>query len=453
LIHRAGNHPMPENHTNIPGETAMREKRYPHSLELLLVFGLFFLSNIPVLFQIIWLYPRFIPIECVLWLVFAVLCLWGLYRLGMVPVFIAQLRQNWIIIPFLIFSGLSIFWSVYWQISLYRWLVLLSTLIAGGYIGLRYDLKRIVELLSIFGIAILGMSLLVVLFLPNIGIMNYFIIQGAWKGAYWHKNHMGLIAVLINIIFLLNLVDALGARRKSMFLWLPLYAISLLFVYQTDSVASYMTVIFLHGIIVLALFFLKYGHRIRKVHYLLLGAGGILGALVLFLNMDFVFGIFGRNSTLTGRLPMWSYLFNAYLSKRLLGGFGFNAFWYLRDHRIAIQNVTGYPDQVIISDNGFIDILVNTGYTGLVLFLLFYLCIWWRSAQMGAKAKDLTGVFPLIFMSYTLLANITWSLIFENENFIMLLMIAILFCTSSLSPGRHSDAMVSTRPKESIPGG
>jgi hypothetical protein len=46
----------------------------------------------------------------------------------------------------------------------------------------------------------------------------------------------------------------------------------------------------------------------------------------------------------------------------------------------------------------------------------------------------MVGVFPVILMAYTLLANISWSLLFENEGFFMLIMIAVLFSTSVHAP-------------------
>ena len=131
---------------------------------------------------------------------------------------------------------------------------------------------------------------------------------------------------------------------------------------------------------------------------------------------------------------MWTYLFNTYFSKHPLLGYGFNAFWYIDSHRVAMGLAAGYPDPIVIADNGFIDILINTGYVGLILFLVFYFGVWWRSIQYARKAKDINGIFPLILMSFTLLANISWSLIFENEGFFMLIMISVLFSISNGTP-------------------
>ena len=130
---------------------------------------------------------------------------------------------------------------------------------------------------------------------------------------------------------------------------------------------------------------------------------------------------------------MWNFLFDHYLSQRPLVGYGFNAFWYVDTHKVIVQQAAGYPDPIIIADNGFIDILINTGYIGIILFSIFYFGAWWRSIAYALKAKDILGTFPVILMSYTLIANISWSLIFENESFFMLIMLAVLFYMSRSS--------------------
>jgi exopolysaccharide production protein ExoQ len=406
-------------------------KNYRQTLDSLLIFSLFFLSNILAFGYAFWLVPTLLMIGTVFWSTLTILSIWILNRNHLISKFFGILKKNWVILPFLIFSGVSIFWSVYWEVSLYRWLALFCTIITGGYIGLRYDIKEIIKLLSVFGVYILLLSSILVFFVPQLGIMNYYSIQGAWKGLYWHKNHMGLIATFINILFLIDVINSLQSKEKSIFLWGLLYILSLIFVYQTDSVAAYLTTIFLHGLVLLVLVLLRFREKIRRSHYLIFLIILLFASLIFYINIDYFFGIFNRNTTLTGRIPMWTYLFDAYFSRQPLTGYGFNAFWYIRSHRVAVQQAAGYPDPIIIADNGFIDILVNTGYIGLILFLVFYLDIWWRSIRYASKAKDINGFFPVILMSYTLLANISWSLIFENEGFFMLIMIAILFHISA----------------------
>ena len=398
--------------------------------ELLLVFFAFLFSNITAFIGIIWLRPMVVLINVVLWSIITIFCIWNLKRDNLVSGFFMNLKRNWFILPFLIFSGFSIIWSVSKDISFYRWLILIFTIITGGYIGLRYNLRETISSLSSFSLWIIFLSIILVIFFSYIGVMDYHIIQGAWKGIYWHKNHMGLIASFVSILFLINIINSFREKRKSKFAWIFLYVISLLVIYGSDSVAAYFTTLLSNGGIVLAQIWLNFRSKIQKRHYIILVIILIFISLVIFINIDRFFSIFNRNATLTGRIPMWSYLYNTYISNRLLGGYGFNAFWYLASHRVAVGLAAGYPDPIVIADNGFIDILVNIGVIGLFLFLIFYLGAWWRSIKLAWKANNIDGFFPLIVMAFTLIANISWSLLFENENFFMLIMITLLFCIS-----------------------
>jgi O-antigen ligase len=423
-------------------EVFMRQKSNQLALDLTLVFGLFFLSNATAFLYVVWIVPEIVFMELVVLALFAAFSVWILKRFNLVSDFWKSLKRNWFILPFLAFSALSIFWSVYWQVSLYRWLILVLTVSTGGYIGVRYEVRQIIRFLSVFGVYILFISVIVIVFLPTNGIMNYYNIQGAWRGIYWHKNHMGMIASFVYILVLINLIYSLPSKRKAALTWGILYLFSLVFLFQTDSAGAYFTTIFLYGVVFLSLFFLKFKHNLRLPHYLIMIAFMSVAALVLYLNLDFFFGIFNRNTSLTGRIPMWSHLFEMYFDTRPIFGYGFNAFWYIEPYRVEMALTIGYPDQIVIADNGFIDILINTGYMGLALFALFYLAAWWRSVKYAITATDIIGFFPLILMSYTLIANVSWSLIFENESFFMLVMISLLFAISSTAATGKAERVV-----------
>jgi O-antigen ligase len=424
-------------------EVIVSFKNYRQTLELLLIFSLFFLSNMLAFAYAFWLVPVLVLLVTIVWLLLTALTVWLLNKHDLISEFVEIMKRNWLVLPFLIFSAFSIVWSVKPDISFYRWLVLLCTLITGGYIGLRYRMQEIIRLLSVFGIYILLISTFFVFLIPDIGIMNYYSIQGAWSGLYWHKNHMGMVAAFINLLFLIHVIDSRRSKRENLLFWGLLYLFSFVFIYQTDSVASYLTVILMHGLVALGLLFLRFGAKIRRVHYWIFALVLVFAALLLYLNIESFLGIFNRNTTLTGRVPMWNYLFTAYIDERPLGGYGFNAFWYVKSHQEATQQAAGYPDTIIIADNGFIDILVNTGYIGLSLFVIFYFGLWWRAAQYARHAKDIYGLFPLLLMFYTFVANISWSLIFENEGFFMLAMISILFCISAETTSLRSPQIIS----------
>ena len=394
---------------------------------MLVVFTAFLLANLPASVFVLWLVPGVAQLEAAAWLILALIAVVVLRGEGSLRESWAGLATAWMLLPLVLYSGLSSIWSVDWQVSLARWIVLCATIFVGGWIGLRLDPKRIARHLGVYCSAFLFISVMLVLFAPHVGVMNYYDIQGAWKGIYWHKNHMGLLAAFACTVFLVNGIGALQMRTKSSWAWAVLYLLSLFFVVQTDSVAAYLTLIVMHGLILLLVVHQHLRKRLKPLHY---GAAALILVLVIAAigaNLDRVFGAFNRNTSLTGRVPMWGHLFDIYLSERPLFGYGFNAFWHIESYRVTMGQVAGYPDPIVIADNGFIDLLVNTGYVGLALFLVFYVGLWWRSARYAWNAVDIHGLFPLITMAYILIANLTWSLIFENEGFFMLIMIALLF--------------------------
>ena len=398
--------------------------------DLFLIFSLLFLSNLSVLVLVIWLNPQFVMFETAIWVIASIICLWILYQQNHINMLFRVIKQDWIILPFLLFTGVSVIWSTNWQISLYRWLIFISTIITGGFLGIRYGLKDMIKLLSIFGIYILFLSTLLVLLVPGLGVMNYYSIQGAWKGLFWHKNHMGMIASFFNLVFLFNGINSFQLQRKQSILWGIFYLYSFFVIYASDSVGAFITTILIHAGAFLGYIFIRYQTKFRKAHYFLLIALLVIGFFVAIVNISEILALFNRNASLTGRIPMWGYLFRNYFTNNQLIGYGFNAFWYAEPHRIFLQQAAGYPDPIVIADNGFIDLLINNGLIGFSLFILFYIGAWWRSTKVATEAKAYSDIFPLILMSFTLIANLSWSLLFENENFLMLVVIAVLFCVT-----------------------
>lgn len=396
------------------------------SAGFLFLFAALFLSSLPAFIAVFWLIPEYVLIQSFFWVILAAIAMWKLRKIKL-PTIKSIVGETWFIFPFTIYSGLTLFWSVYWEITLLRWVVLLCTIITSLYIGVCFHPRKIVGHLSVFGIYILFSSMFLITFVPDVGVMHYYSIHGAWKGLFWHKNHMGLIGAFINIVFLLRAIEAYMLKKTSSFFWGLLYVLALIFIFFTDSVASYFTIIGLHGVLIIAYLYSRFQSKLRPYHIVIFLIAAILVASLVLINASSILSIFNRNTSLTGRIPMWSFLFDAYIKMKPLEGYGLTAFWFIEAHQLTMQKAAGYPDPIIIADNGFIDILVNTGFCGLALFLLLYLGIWWRSILYAKTSKNIMDFFPIILLSFIFIANISWSLIFENESLFLILMVAILY--------------------------
>lgn len=392
--------------------------------DLFLVFLIFFFSNISAFLNAIWLLPSIVMMKTAAWIILAA---FAFIRLRLVGVNIwLSLMGSWFFLPFLVYSGLSVFWSVAWAVSMGRWLVLVGTLICGIYLGSLYTFREMLRFLALFSVFLLAICGFYIFFNPDIGIMNYHNIQGAWKGVFWHKNHMGIFAAFSVFLCLTEAVLAWQAGQKGgLLMWGSLCFTSLIFVVKSDSAAGLMISMAMFGLSALGLLWLRFKEKLTNRHYLVIGLFFAVVIILTFTNLDKVFELFNRNTTLTGRVPMWNYVFSAYFSERPYWGYGFNAFWYIASHRIDIQRVAGYPDQIIIADNGFIDILINTGVFGFLLFMIFYFYLWREAILRAINSRSILGITPLMIMGFILLANISWSMIFENESYFMLIMITI----------------------------
>ena len=210
-----------------------------------------------------------------------------------------------------------------------------------------------------------------------------------------------------------------------------LYLLSLSLVYFAKSVAGYMIVIVLHLLVSVIISWLFLRPRLKVIHYYLFSTLSFLGLLAIFANLDFVFGLFNRETSLTGRVQMWNILMeNAFLRRPWIGH-GFGAIWANEAFRSEVELAAKWS--VFIADNGFIDILLHLGVIGLALFLCVWVQAWVRSFRYGVQKLTVFGFFPLIFMAFTFFGNISFSFFLEVEAFIWLILVAILFAFSENS--------------------
>jgi O-antigen ligase len=163
--------------------------------------------------------------------------------------------------------------------------------------------------------------------------------------------------------------------------------------------------------------------------------------ILILSNLDTVFGLFNREASLTGRTPLWNYLLRDVFLRSPWLGYGFGALWSSASFRIATQKVLGWPFPVAIGDNGFLDILLHTGLVGFIPFLGVLIVSFARSGRLAFDQRSILGFFPLLFMIFVIVANISFSFFLETETFLWLVMIAVLFTVTRPQSARPTPAM------------
>lgn len=364
----------------------------------------------------------------------AVGILFILWRVKLLQAYLAAWKANPLLIVFLLYCVTTLLWSVYPAATQYKLFLLMYATFAGAYVAVRYGLRGTLDLLTWIAAVSALLSIFLVIYFPFIGMMlQNEIFYGSWVGIFWHRNHTGNIFAFFNVLFLLRLIlDSEGDRTRKI-LFAAFYVLTAAMVFGSRSATGFIVFLFLNFVTLLIALWLKLHERMKPVHYYVVSGVLLAGFLTFITNTAFFFGLLGRSSAMTGRIPLWQDLFRRiYLQKPLLG-YGYGALWMQRTFRIEMQLHHGWPYQVYFADNGFFDLLLNTGLAGLLLFLSVYIFLGLRSFQQAVREKSWLHFLPFITFLYIFIGNLTYSFMLEVDQFVWMLLVIMLFLTNSPS--------------------
>lgn len=334
-------------------------------------------------------------------------------------------KAHWLVFIFVGFAGISIFWSLEIVITLYKFIVLLCCTLIAIYIGFSYNLKEILKRVSWYFGLICGLSLIYVIFSPE-GIMSDPYYQGAWTGIFTHRNHFGCFMALGVVLFLVNLLSMKKPFKGYFYYNLLMLGVTCLLVFMSKSATAMITTLVLTLSIIILFTWLKWGQKLRPVHYFWIG-GVFLSIFVLVLfNINHLLSIFGRNISLTGRVPMWQFLYRNVIKQRLWLGYGYGAIWHLEGFIIELTKSVEWIIPVALGDSGYIDILLHLGVVGLILLVTMIVTGFIRGVRLFIKERTILNAFPILALVYVVVANISMSLILESETFVWSIVMASL---------------------------
>jgi O-antigen ligase len=369
-------------------------------------------------------------IEIGLWFFALIAVVYSIARNNQVPEYWLMIRRNWLVALFILLASVSIFWSVDPAATAFRTLELLCATLIAVYIGMRYRISQLMELLFWFGAIILILSTALAFAVPKTGTMYWPPFDGAWRGLFWHRNHLSSITALLSVVFLCRAILAFEEKDGRGILDVFFYFVSLVVLFFAKSATGHILFLSLNFLVLCIWVWLKVRQNLRAPHYyLILGIFGA-GAVWIFSNLDVVFGLFHRNTTLTGRVGLWENLLNHLVARRPWWGHGFGAVWTVDSFREEIRQYAGWTAQPLIADNGFLDILLHLGVVGLVLLFAILVLVAVQSFRYAFSGKRLEDFFPLFFLCYVLIANIPFSMIAETEVFIWFLLVTVLVMTT-----------------------
>ncbi len=341
-------------------------------------------------------------------------------------------RILWILIPIIL---LSFIWSDNLEFTLKNSREVWQMSTFGLYFATRFSLKEQVRLVAwTFAIAILA-SILLALVLPDIAI-HTIDHPGAWRGIYDYKNTFGSMMLISSLAFFLLPID--NPRHR-------LYkrvgvGVSLVMMLLSTSKTS----LVIYFLLILILAFYRNFRWQGKISVIFVDITVLLLAcsatVVASYWVTLLTGL-GKDPTLTGRTIMWSYILFR-LNERPWLGFGRGVFWEPGSkYPIEAGQALGHGFIPPHAHNGFIDFTLDVGFIGLSLFLISYFTAFVRALKRAYATKNPEDVWPLGFLIFLAMNNMTESQLLRLANIYWVLYIAVVL---SVKPTRQTNKLKNT---------
>ena len=313
---------------------------------------------------------------------------------------------------------ISILWSVEPGITLRRSVALVGTTAFGVYLAMRFSLAEQLRLVAwALGIAAV-LSLLFTLALPGYGISGGEF-GGAWRGLYLTKNSLGAYMALGALVLLLLTID----DRRWRWLTGAGFVLCVGLLLLSGSITALAILLGLFAL--LPLYRALQWRHMLAVPFLAV-AGLLLGSAVIVLanNLDPALHAVGKDLTLSDRSNVWAAVF-VMISERPWLGYGYSSFW---------QGWEGESAQVWLltqweppsAHNGYLDLWLNVGLLGVFVFALGCLLGFLRATAWARLTGTVGGLWPVAFLMFLLLYNLSESALLIQNNLFWVLYVATI---------------------------
>lgn len=240
--------------------------------------------------------------------------------------------------------------------------------------------------------------------------------MGLFIGVHVHKNWAGSFGLISSVIWMFSIFMA--QRWGQVITRCFFFALSIMILVVSGSKTSLAV---LPVVLPIAFFIemaLRSGQRTLLYAMGALGIGSaLLGMVVLIVGPErFVTLIFG-DPTLTGRTEIWAFMFSKIAETPLLG-WGFGSFWEVGDSGPSLQTSSYVIPTINQAHNGYIDVIAQLGYVGIVLLIPVILmpCIQLFEVAKGRRRIDRNvGVFVGLLIA-ALIHNMTESSLLVPEH-------------------------------------
>ncbi|MBD2183572.1 O-antigen ligase family protein [Planktothrix sp. FACHB-1375] len=324
----------------------------------------------------------------------------------------------------------SFMWSDFPDISQKQGRLMLLTTLFGLYLASRFSVKELVRIFAVaVGIAAV-FSLLYSLAFRGAAVETGFN-AGCWRGPFLQKNIFARFLVAYGLPILLV---ALGSR-KHRFIWWTVFGIAVLLIQLTNSKSALLIILTLTALVPLYKALRSTGSILVPFLITIILIGGSVLTFLVENWEPFLFKL-GKDPSLTGRTYIWEASINL-ISQRPWLGYGFQAFF--ADGGAGEKAVWDYLRiRVSQAHNGFINVAAELGLLGLMFFVLSMVSTYIRGITWVRFTKDPEDLWPLLYVTYFFMYNITESTNLEVNSLLWIFYSAAAFSARTMRPREPS---------------
>lgn len=332
---------------------------------------------------------------------------------------------------FVVITIISTFWSDFPKDSRDQGIRLLETTLFGAYFASRYTLKEQTRMMTfMFGIAAV-LSLVYVFTMPQYGIMHKLSLAGSWRGIFVHKNTLGRMMVIGAMFFLVN---GLSNPRKNWISW-GFFLLAVQLILGTNSKGALVSFLAILAISPTYRIF-RWNQAISIPLYLMVLL--LVGNITTWLTDNWIAALasIGKDETLNGRVPIWEIIMER-IQERPWLGYGYFGFWQDWEGKwsaMIFRAIPWHPDQ---AHNGFMDVVLQLGIVGGVVFMLAFLDAIIKAVNWIRLTRRVENFWPLGYMSYFVFMNLSQTIIMSPYTLVWVLFTTISFSEIEL-PDRVS---------------
>jgi len=289
----------------------------------------------------------------------------------------------------------SIVWSEDPLLTARRAFALVGTSMVGLYLGMKLEPKQQLKMIAlVIGLGAIA-SLVVGLLFPGTGIVD-----NSWQGVYHLKNSLGRMMALGMLSFaLLALAER---RRRVVRVTMLLLCCSLMLLSRSVTAIVVCSLVFAL-LPFRKLLFLRTRQLVLVFPVVLAAVSAITIWTVV--HLEDILKTLGRDSSLTGRVPLWQYVARE-IADRPIQGWGFMAFWNSWEGERVIGSVN-WDVAVPHAHNGFLEVWLGVGAIGLVILVIGMVQNLSSALHIARNNRDIDQSWPLFLLIFIVLYNLT----------------------------------------------